>query len=313
MKVPDALVAPLLVPFAGLANHSHPSLSLSAPIPTASHHHHHHHHHHRAKTHLRLDPGSTVHAGAQADACPAPPVLSCSAQAESTSACCVVRPGGVLVHAQFWDVGYGVANSWGIHGLWPDTCANQYYEDCDRARAYSAGQITKALQGSSAGEALYEYMSAYWVSNDESPAAFWAHEWSTHGTCVSTLEPACFADYQTAMEVVPYFSTVVGLFKQLDTYNALAAAGITPSDTDTYALADLQSAVEKATGFVPDFTCTDSTLSTVMYYLNAEGPLQDGQFVQSHASRASACPETGIRYPVKTVAGAGGDDEDEDE
>ena len=30
----------------------------------------------------------------------------------------VVNPGGVLVHTQFWDLNYGVADSWGIHGLW---------------------------------------------------------------------------------------------------------------------------------------------------------------------------------------------------
>lgn len=43
---------------------------------------------------------------------------------------------------------------------------------------------------------------------------------------VSTLEPSCFADYQTAQEVVPYFETVVNLFKQLNTFQALTAAGV---------------------------------------------------------------------------------------
>jgi hypothetical protein len=43
---------------------------------------------------------------------------------------------------------------------------------------------------------------------------------------VSTLEPSCFSDYTSAAEVAPYFATVVGLFKQLDLYSALAAAGV---------------------------------------------------------------------------------------
>lgn len=44
-------------------------------------------------------------------------------------------------------------------------------------------------------------METYWQSNDESPEAFWAHEWSTHGTCVSTLEPSCFSGYTSGAEV----------------------------------------------------------------------------------------------------------------
>ena len=106
----------------------------------------------------------------------------------------VVNPGGVLVHTQFWDLNYGVADSWGIHGLWyaseklslfsfiihgthnhyrPDKCNNQYYENCDSGRAYSSSQIADALQGQSD---LVNFMNTYWVSNDESPPDFWAHE-----------------------------------------------------------------------------------------------------------------------------------------
>ena len=44
-------------------------------------------------------------------------------------------------------------------------------------------------------------MNTYWVSNDESPEAFWEHEWATHGTCYSTLQPECFANYKEGDEV----------------------------------------------------------------------------------------------------------------
>lgn len=43
---------------------------------------------------------------------------------------------------------------------------------------------------------------------------------------VSTLEPQCFENYQVAQEVVPYFETVVSLFQQLNTYEALTSAGV---------------------------------------------------------------------------------------
>jgi len=235
-----------------------------------------------------------------AETCPNPPIVSCSPQAQSTSSCCVVTPGGVLVHAQFWDLNIGQADSWGIHGLWPDTCENTYLESCDSTREYSATQIVNAIQ--SAGQtSLLDYMNTYYLSDDESPEDFWQHEWTEHGTCVSTLEPSCFENYVMAQEVVPYFSTVVAIFKQLDTYSALSAQGITPSDSDSYTLKELQSAVEKGTGYTPDFICKDSTLTTVEYYLNAVGPLQDGSFQQSHASRQSSCPSSGIKYPPKQV------------
>ena len=46
---------------------------------------------------------------------------------------------------------------------------------------------------------------------------------------MSTIEPSCFDNYQTAMEVAPYFEVVVNLFKQLDTYKALTDAGVCAS------------------------------------------------------------------------------------
>ncbi len=61
-------------------------------------------------------------------------------------------------------------------------------------------------------------MKKYWISDDESDEAFWEHEWKTHGTCISTLEPDCYEEYQTGEEAVDFFRTVVGLFRALPTY-----------------------------------------------------------------------------------------------
>ncbi|KIJ47298.1 hypothetical protein M422DRAFT_45852 [Sphaerobolus stellatus SS14] len=60
----------------------------------------------------------THHKHAQRETCPEPPILSCSPEAASTNTCCVVNPGGILVHTQFWDLNVGQPDSWGIHGLW---------------------------------------------------------------------------------------------------------------------------------------------------------------------------------------------------
>ncbi|KII90110.1 hypothetical protein PLICRDRAFT_686035 [Plicaturopsis crispa FD-325 SS-3] len=246
-------------------------------------------HHHTRHGHARSA------ALAPAQTCPDPPVLSCSAAASSTDSCCVINPGGVLVHVQLWDLNIGEADSFGIHGLWPDKCNGQYYENCDSSRGYSASTISNQLPSS-----LRSYMETYWQSNDESPEAFWQHEWKTHGTCVSTLDPSCFEGYQSGAEVVPYFETVVALFKQLDSYKALTDAGITPSSSKSYAASAMQSAISSGTGYTPDLVCSNGALTSIQFYLNARGPLQDGDFEQSAPTRTSTCPSE-IKWKPKTV------------
>ena len=62
-------------------------------------------------------------------------------------------------------------------------------------------------------------MRAHWkgIAGDEH---LWQHEWSKHGTCVSTLEPRCYGDqsYRETEEVVDYFAKAVELFGTVPTY-----------------------------------------------------------------------------------------------
>lgn len=168
-------------------------------------------------------------------------IQSCSTAATSANTCCVNTPGGQFLQTQFWDTDpvTGPSNSWTlaippfstqidtfvvcmhsnafsrIHGLWPDNCDGTYDEDCDSSRDYSS--ITNILTQFGKTD-LLSYMKTYWLSNSESSEAFWEHEWSTHGTCVSTLEPSCYSSYTTGEEAADYFQIVVDLFKTLDTY-----------------------------------------------------------------------------------------------
>lgn len=258
-------------------------------------------------TSVKLNPLRSAASSQSSQQCPVPPVISCSAAAATTDTCCVVQPGGVLISSAFWDLNYGVADDWGVHGLWPDLCSGGYHENCDSSRKYTGAQISQWISASNSS--LLSYMESNYVSNDESSENFWAHEWSTHGTCVSTLEPSCFQNYQEGMEVPMYFETVVALFEQLGTYQALASANIVPSDTDTYNLEDMQTAVQNYNGHIPDFICKGNTISAVQYYLNAQGPLQDGNFVASNPTRSSSCPASGISYPVKQLNTAQARDE----
>ena len=143
-------------------------------------------------------------------------VLSCSGT--STNTCCINSLGGLFQQVQFWDTSpsIGPSDSWTIHGLWPNNCDGTYSESCDKSRDYT--DITTLL--SDAGEAdTLSYMQSYWLSDDESDERFWEHEWSTHGTCVSTLDPSCYGDgYTTGEEAVGFFVRVVELFQTLPTY-----------------------------------------------------------------------------------------------
>ncbi|KAI0144587.1 ribonuclease T2 [Xylariaceae sp. FL1272] len=240
----------------------------------------------------------------RADSCPSTAVQSCSSEANSTATCCVVRPGGQLLMTQFWDTDpvTGPSDSWTIHGLWPDNCDGTYEENCDSSREYT--DITSLL--SNAGESdLVSFMQDYWQSNNGSPEEFWEHEWGTHGTCVSTLEPDCYTDYTEGDEAVDFFKTAVALFKTLDTYTALSDAGITPSSSQTYTSSEIVAALKTLTGFEPILQCDSDEIYQVEYGFFANGPLQNGDFEGSAIIGAdSSCPDSGIKYLPKDGDGA---------
>ncbi|KAI1740076.1 ribonuclease T2-like protein [Xylaria scruposa] len=229
-------------------------------------------------------------------------VESCSsgASSSSVSSCCVNKPGGQFLQTQFWDTDpvTGPSNSWTIHGLWPDNCDGTYDENCDSSRAYT--DITTILQNNGKSS-LLSYMQSYWQSNDGTPESFWEHEWSTHGTCVSTIDPSCYSSYTKGQEAADYFQVVVNLFKTLDTYSALSAAGITPSSSKTYTSAQIQAALLKVTGKAAIISCSNSELYQVYYGFFVNGPLTNADFVPSTVvGQSSNCPSSGIKYLPKS-------------
>ncbi|KAI0436166.1 ribonuclease T2-like protein [Xylaria telfairii] len=232
-------------------------------------------------------------------------VQSCSSSAgsSSVSSCCVNKPGGQFLQTQFWDTDpvTGPSNSWTIHGLWPDNCDGTYSENCDSSRAYT--DITTILQNNGKSS-LVSYMQSYWQSNDGTPESFWEHEWSTHGTCVSTIDPDCYSNYTKGQEAADYFQVVVDLFKTLDTYSALSAAGITPSSSKTYTSAQIQAALLKVTGKAAIISCSNSELYQVYYGFFVNGPLTNADFVASTiVGQSSNCPSTGVKYLPKSGTG----------
>jgi ribonuclease T2 len=75
------------------------------------------------------------------------------------------------------------------------------------------------------------------------------HEWSKHGTCLSTLQPTCLpGGSPKGAEAVIFYQRVVELFKKLPTYEWLALHDILPSETQTYTLSELTDALKAESG-----------------------------------------------------------------
>lgn len=186
----------------------------------------------------------------------------------------------------------------------PDLCDGRYEQFCTAAPQYR--NITQII--TAAGEeALLSYMSTYWLPNSGTAEHFWQHEWNKHGTCINTLAPSCYGPTYTpgsAIEVVDFFTRTVELFKSLDTYSALAEAGITPSTEKTYTRDEIQEALKKVTGQEVVLGCYRGQLNQAWYYYNVRGNVQSGTFVPTapSVSGKGSCPVRGVRYLPKRAA-----------
>lgn len=91
--------------------------------------------------------------------------------------------------------------------------------------------------------------------------------------------------------MVAYFDKTVELFKSLPTYSWLTAAGIVPSNTATYTLAQLQAVASARTGKQAVWNCRSGVLGEVWWGYTTTGPIEGGTF--THASPVgslSTCP-----------------------
>lgn len=97
----------------------------------------------------------------------------------------------------------------------------------------------------------------YWVSQGQPNPDFWAHEFSKHATCYSSFDVACYGpQYVPHQDVVDFFETAIAWYRSVPTFTWLAAAGIVPSNTTAYTLADVQTVLAGAFGAVPYLGCS---------------------------------------------------------
>ncbi|KAL6872694.1 ribonuclease T2 [Trichoderma novae-zelandiae] len=225
--------------------------------------------------------------------------LSCHNTTAISDTCRSVYPGGQLLLTQFWDTNpsTGPNNSWTVHGLWPDNCDGTYEQNCDKSRAYT--NITAILKESD--PCTLDFMEEYWKDYQGDDESFWEHEFGKHGTCISTLEPRCYPDYEPTQEVVDYFRRATTLFQTLPSYDWLATAGIFPSTTLTYTLATIQYALTAHHGQNVIINCNrNSELNELWYHYNVRGLVQSGKFIPVEPVGApSTCPKSGIKYLPK--------------
>lgn len=254
-------------------------------------------------------------------ACPADSPLSCQNTTVVEDLCCFNAPGGQLLLTNFWDADppTGPEDSWTLHGLWPDRCTcspahinseilltlpgdGTYEATCDPSRQYS--NISDILTAGGAQDTL-DYMQTYWKDYQGNDESFWSHEWDKHGTCISTLEPSCYADYKPTEEVVDFFNRAVEIFKTLPSYQWLADAGINPSESETYTSAAIQTALKKQHGNEVTIGCKSGVLNEIWYHYNVKGSVADGEFVSAPPDGTkSTCPASGIKYLPKGSGGS---------
>ncbi|CZS93133.1 related to ribonucleases [Rhynchosporium agropyri] len=280
---------------------------------------------------------SNTHATSFEHTCPIDSPTSCHNSTSYPDSCCFIYPGGQLLQTQFWDTSpsIGPDDSWTLHGLWPDLCDGSYPTYCHSAPIYhnitailsshnaslppSTSELTSLVpstsEPSTTGGSLLSYMQRYWLPNRGSPDSFWEHEWNKHGTCINTLAPSCYAstdpntntdvatkEYSSGDEVVDFFTRAVSLFRELDTYAALAKAGILPSWRRTYRREEISEALKEVTGYDVLVRCRGNRLNEVWYSFNVKGSLQEGTFIPSDPvgkMGRGGCPEGGVRYLPK--------------
>jgi ribonuclease T2 len=186
-----------------------------------------------------------------------------------------------------------------MHGLWPDYCDGGFDQFCDDTRSYS--NITDVLTSLGAAD-LLAYMNTYWRADRGSDEHLWSHEWNKHGTCISTLERKCYNHdkYRPAEEVHDYFNAAVELFKDLDTYKTLAAAGVLPSNAQTFTLAELRNPLRVKQGVPVTLRCHGNVLNEIWYHFDVLGSIQTGKFVPAPPDGGKTnCPRLGVRYLPK--------------
>lgn len=247
--------------------------------------------------------------------------LSCQAKydipASSSANCCfngaLVEGGkqsGLILSTQFWTTNAkdtdnnGPKDSTTIHGLWPDYCDGTYPQFCSNVSGipeHTGEKIEAVMQ--KYDPALFAYYQKYFKDLDGDTTDFLAHEYNKHGTCFTTMRPKCQPTLpwisQEDFAVLNYFRQIAHKFQKRPAYNYLAAAGILPSATQNYTLAEIQSTLKQAHGATPYVGCNKKgEISEFWFFWHTRGTVNFGQYAPVESTTKSSCPAS-LRYLPK--------------
>lgn len=264
------------------------------------------------------------------------PAVSCSIKSvPELDGCCINEPSGHFLQTQFWDPSpaLGSPTSWTVHGLWPDYCEGGFDQFCDDTRRRTPEEITHILTNASIAQeaggthpGLLDFMSRHWLSLNGYNPHLWAHEWNKHGTCISTMEPKCYArdrvsghehEYLPDNDVLDYFTHAALLFNSLATYDFFERHGIVPSKDRKYELEHLKQAIlDSPHGHDAVIRCRNhNELAEIWYSFHVRASLRSAMDLWWDGNRQwntwvptdptgeiSNCPATGIKYLPKNGA-----------
>lgn len=243
------------------------------------------------------------------NSCPSNSPISCSSSNEAS--CCFESPGGILLQTQFWDYSpaTGPDDLFTLHGLWPDNCDGTYEQFCDNSNtiANDGSSIESIIVDSFGDQELYDNLNVAWKDIKGNDHSLWAHEWNKHGTCINTILPKCYTNYQQHQNVYNYYKILYDLFETLPTYKWLVDAGITPSNSKTYTKSQIQQALNSKFGADVYFKCdSNNAINEIWYFHHIKGSLLQQNFIPIDSLSSSNCPSSGILFPPKQ-GGSGSD------
>lgn len=98
-------------------------------------------------------------------------------------------------------------------------------------------------------------MEYAWPSYDGSNDSFWSHEYDKHGSCAK--------DSPGMDTVFGFFNTTIGIWENLDIMGAMNAAGVYPSDSQSYKVEDIVRGMSQKLGYAPVIGCSDGDINTM--------------------------------------------------
>ena len=243
------------------------------------------------------------------NSCPSGSPISCSTS--KAASCCFEAPGGILLQTQFWDYSpaTGPDDLFTLHGLWPDNCDGTYEQFCDNSNTISndGSSIESIIVDDFNDQELYDNLNNVWKDIKGNDHSLWAHEWNKHGTCINTILPKCYANFQQHQNVYNYYKILYDLFESLPTYKWLVDAGITPSNSKTYTKAQIQQALNDKFGANVYIKCdSNNAINEIWYFHHIKGSLLQQQFIPIDSLSNTNCPSSGILFPPKK-GGSGSD------